>query len=597
MKHIFYIVSVLALFFVPSISRASAMVDDDGYGQEQQRRATYYYLAAQKQKENGNISAMVDLLQHCLNIDPRHAAATYDMASVLFPMRRDSVAVAELKKAVEFDPNNPWYLETLATAYLQLRQPDNAIPILEQMAKLQSKRTDIQAELFQLYKQQGRTDDAIGALDRLQTLQGNSTRIAAQKFALYMDKNDTIQAFNALYKLCHEYPYDVSSMLLLANQYLEINKTDSAKILHQKVMRIDPHNSMLQTIGLQYLLAVGDTATFRLRCDSIVFDKRVDESLRVNILSQMISDAARDSLEMPHCDSIFNLILAEEKPPITFLQLYIAYRTYVYHDENEKILPIMQRILDIEPSNIEYIQTMMQYHIQQNDAEAIKKLCQQSLIYHPSEITFHYFLGMACAQLKQSNEAIQALTTAIRQTNEESNPLIVGDIYCLLGDLQHEAGHEKEAFLAYDSCLVYSPDNAACLNNYAYFLSLKNLQPEQLERAEEMSYRAIKAAPNNKTYLDTYAWVLFMCNDYTTARSYMDKVVDPAASDSVLLADDNISAVVIEHAGDICWHTNDVEQALRLWQLAAKKEKPSATLRKKIKKRTYIANTHHSNEK
>lgn len=574
---------------IPGTIRASVIADGDDYVHEQQRRATYYYLAAQKEKEKSNYSAMIDLLQHCLSIDPHHASATYDMAIVHFNMRRDSAAVAELQKAVDYDPNNPWYLESLATAYLHLRQQDNAIPILEQMAKLQSKRTEIPAQLFQLYKQAGRTDEAISALDRIQTLQGNSTRIAAQKFALYLDKQDTIQAFNTLHELCRDYPYDATSLLLLANQYMEMNQTDSALLIHQKVERIDPHNQFLKTSRLQYLLATGDTVSFRTRCDSIVFDKQVDESLRVSIMSDITREAVADSTRRPHCDSIFNRILAEEKPLVSYLQLYIAYRTYAYQDNNEKILPIMKRILDIEPSNIEFIQTMMQYHIQQNDAKEIKRLCQQSLIYHPSEITFHYFLGMSCAQMKQTSEAIQALTTAIRQKTEESSSLIVGDIYCLLGDLYHETGHEKEAFLAYDSCLVYSPDNAACLNNYAYFLSLKDSPAEQLEHAEEMSYRAIKAAPNNKTYLDTYAWVLFKCGDYTAARSYMDKVVNPTETDSTLLADEDISAVVIEHAGDIYWHTNDVQQALRLWQLAAKKEKPNAVLRKKIKKRTYIA--------
>lgn len=554
---------------------------------EQQRRATYYYLAAQQQKEKNNISATIDLLQHCLSIDPQHAAATYDLATILFPMRRDSSALAALQCAVEYDPKNPWYLETLATAYLQTRRQDEAIPILEQMAKLQSKRTDIPAELFQLYKQKGRTDDAINALDRLQTLQGNSTRIAAQKFSLYLDKKDTVQALGTLHQLCREYPYDATSMMLLAQEYLELNHADSAQMMFQKVERIDPYNRHLQTSRLQYLLAIGDTATFHSQCDSIVLDKHADESLQVNILSEMLRESVDDSTHIEHIDSIFDQLLADKNPRVAYLELYIAYRTYAHHDNNEKIVPIMQRILDIEPSNIEYIQTMMQYYLQKNDAEAIKKLCQQSLIYHPSELTFHYFLGMALAQLHQSNEAIKALTTAIRQKSEESNPLMVGDIFGLLGDMLHETGHEKEAFQAYDSCLVYTPDNAGCLNNYAYFLSLKD---KQLERAEEMSYRAIKAMPNSKTYLDTYAWVLFMLNDYETARSYMDKVVDPSQPDSTLLSDEEISSVVIEHAGDIYWHVEQPEQALRLWQLAAKKSKPSATLRKKIRKKKYFAN-------
>lgn len=602
MKPIRTIIYILVLLLSHNICVAATTVPDSNEKEqrsseneqqrcaekEQQRRATYYYLAAQTQKDKGNYSAMVDLLQHCLRIAPNHAAANYDLAYIRFQMQRDSSALANLQRAVEYDPNNPWYLESLATAYLHMRKPDNAIPILEHMAKLQSKRTDIPAELFQLYKQTGRTDDAINALDRIQTLQGNNARIAAQKFALYIDKNDTIKAFQTLHELCKEYPYDATSLMLLAQNYLDMIHTDSAQMIFQKVERLDPQNRHLQTARLQYLLATKDTTAFRAQCDSIVLSTNIDPSLQQNILGEMISEAVADSTRRPHCDSIFNILIStREKPAIPHLELFIAYRTYVYHDDNEKIVPILRRILEIDPSNIEFIQAMMQYHLQKNDAVAIKELCQQSLIYHPSELTFHYFLGMACAQLKLNNEATKALTTAIRQTNEESNPLMVGDIYGLLGDMLHEQGKEKEAFQAYDSCLVYTPDNAGCLNNYAYFLSLKD---KQLERAEEMSYRAVKAEPKNKTYIDTYAWVLFMCKDYTTARSYMDKVVDPSLPDSTLLADEELTNVLIEHAGDIYWHLDDKEQALRLWQLAAKKSKPSAILRKKIKKKKYIAN-------
>ena len=47
------------------------------------------------------------------------------------------------------------------------------------------------------------------------------------------------------------------------------------------------------------------------------------------------------------------------------------------------------------------------------------------------------------------------------------------------------------------------------LNNYAYYLSEKGVD---LHKAEAMSYKTIKAEPNNGTYLDTYAWILLWKN-------------------------------------------------------------------------------------
>ena len=43
---------------------------------------------------------------------------------------------------------------------------------------------------------------------------------------------------------------------------------------------------------------------------------------------------------------------------------------------------------------------------------------------------------------------------------------------------------------------------------------------KDLDKAEEMSYKTVKAEPNNSTYLDTYAWILFVKGNYAEARLF-----------------------------------------------------------------------------
>lgn len=554
---------------------------------EAQRRLTYYYLAAQRQKSLENYSAMAELLQHCLEISPDNPASNFDMAMVYFSIGQDSIGLKKLQTAVDNDPQNPWFLESLASVYMSMHKMDDAIPALEKMTRLQSKRTDVLGQLFQLYKSAGRTQDAINALDRIQTLQGNTARIASQKYALYLDLGDTVTACEQLKALCREYPYDATSLLLLGDQYMALNQPDSALATYAKVERIDPQNILLQTSRLQYHLLTGDTVRFRQMRDSVALDDRADLALRVNALGSIAREGLQDSILRENTEDIFNKVLSPEKPPVHFLQLYLTYKAYTDKGGDEALIPIMERILQVDPANMQTLQDMLRFYAMKNDFIRVGDLCQNALIYHPGNLTFHYFLGLSLAQQEKKTEAAEALTIATRQTDEEATPELLGDIYALLGDVEHELGHEQKAFDAYDSCLVYTPDNVMCLNNYAYFLSLKG---EQLEKAEKMSYRSIKAEPTNKTYLDTYAWILFVQEDYTTARLYMDRVVNPEQPDSVLLADDNASSVVLEHAGDIYAQCGQMEQALRLWQLAKQKntEIKNALLNKKIKKRKYI---------
>ena len=171
---------------------------------------------------------------------------------------------------------------------------------------------------------------------------------------------------------------------------------------------------------------------------------------------------------------------------------------------------------------------------------------------------------------------------------EDTKAEIISDVYTQKGDCYYEMGKHEEAFLQYDSALVYNKDNVLCLNNYAYFLSLLN---KDLGKAEEMSYKTVKAEPTNNTYLDTYAWILFEKGKYAEARIYIDQALQNGGDKS---------SVVVEHCGDIYWMTGEQEKALEYWKQAEKlateptenesekrDEKELALLKKKITNKKY----------
>lgn len=98
-----------------------------------------------------------------------------------------------------------------------------------------------------------------------------------------------------------------------------------------------------------------------------------------------------------------------------------------------------------------------------------------------------------------------------------------------------------------------------------------------------MSYRTIKAEPSNATYLDTYAWILFLQERYTEAKLYIDQALQ---NDTDSLQ----SSVIIDHAGDIYAMNGQMQQALEYWtkalKLADKNDK--AFIERKIKQKKYI---------
>jgi tetratricopeptide (TPR) repeat protein len=169
----------------------------------------------------------------------------------------------------------------------------------------------------------------------------------------------------------------------------------------------------------------------------------------------------------------------------------------------------------------------------------------------------------------------------LRQIKPDTDHGIVADMYSIMGDLYYSNGLKDSAFIAYDSCLVYNPENVGCLNNYAYYLSLEK---KDLDKAEEMSHRTIVAEPGNKTYIDTYAWILFIKGKYAEAKLYMDRVLVGDIEN-----DEEVSGGVLEHAGDIYAQCGDMEGALKYWKMAQEKGGDvSQLLKKKIQLKKYI---------
>jgi Tfp pilus assembly protein PilF len=116
-----------------------------------------------------------------------------------------------------------------------------------------------------------------------------------------------------------------------------------------------------------------------------------------------------------------------------------------------------------------------------------------------------------------------------------------------------------------------------CLNNYAYFLSLGG---DQLDKARQMSERVLKIEPDNATYLDTYAWILFMMKDYEQARAYMEQALKQ-------VKDSGDDASLYEHAGDIYIQLGRKQEAQSAWRKALKLGSNSKLLKKKIKTSKY----------
>ena len=180
---------------------------------------------------------------------------------------------------------------------------------------------------------------------------------------------------------------------------------------------------------------------------------------------------------------------------------------------------------------------------------------------------------------KKYEEALSLFERGRGYIAGDTNTELVSSYYCSYGDALHQMGRNQEAYAMYDSALVYNNGNEMCLNNYAYFLSLDGVQ---LDKAERMSAYTVEMRPEESTFLDTYAWVLFLKGDYEKAREYIDKALDNIGN-----REDQDNSSLYDHAGDIYWHLNQTDEAVDYWRQALKMEPDSQLIRKKVTNRKY----------
>lgn len=555
-------------------------------GVKAQANFDYYYLEAEKCRLAEDYSSALDLYRHCLDINPEAPEALYNIGLLYLYMRSDSIGTSYIRQACERDTNNPYYLETLAALYLNKRDAESAIPVLEKMASLQSRRSDILSQLASLYSTVGDNDKAIGALNRIELLEGVSPQVTVEKFRLYKEKGQLDSAFVQLQALCEESPHDMNLRVIVGNQYMQAGDTVKALEIYDEVRRQEPSNTGLQLAMLDYYRDSGQDERYNMVRDSLLFCPDSPTQLRTIMLQSYISDVQRDSTYAPRLVAAFDTLLARPQQDAQVLIMKAAYQVYSKQPQ-EALCQTMRQVLEVEPGNETALRELLQYYAEQNDEKGVEDISRRGLNYHPEEIAYAYYLGMALAEQKKLTDAADVLQQGLRVRTEFVSERLVSNVFGVLGDIYYQQGKETEAFAAYDSALVYMEDNIMCLNNYAYYLSLKG---EQLDRAEEMSYRTIRQEPENITYLDTYAWILFMRGDYAHARTYMDKVVDPKLTDEELLSNERLLGNLIEHAGDVYAKCGEQETALRLWKLAKQKDDNTCTplLRKKIKRKKYF---------
>ncbi len=571
-----YIYCIIILLVCVENSMAGNGSDTNGTVQSsltpaEKRKFDYFFLEAVRQKQAGKYSEAFAGFSHALSIDSVSPVALYEISNYYLYLNQPYLAIESLKKAVRYNDRFEYKI-ALANLTRELGLYEESVGLYEELSASYPEKAELNFYLSEIYEQLGEIDKAINALDLLENNLGMNENLSLQKYRLYTMTDRSEAAFNELDKLSEKYPLDAKYPIIIGDLYLEQNNPEKALVYYKRAYAIDPKSPYYVVSMANYYEYTGDDEAAGKEIDTALRNPELDVEIKLSILTRYIQGLNRSKKDIEPTNALFETLISQHPQEKELNLMYGNLLLFQNKVEDAKFQ--FQVVTEASPENIVAWKQLLNIALKENKPDDCIAICNKALEQFPEDPEFYFYKGIAFSIKEDYNQALESYLQGIAFVPQE-NPALLSDFYGQIGDTYHQLKKKEEAYEAYEKALSFNDKNIGVLNNYAYFLSLDK---KELAKAERMSSQTVKMQPDNSTYLDTYAWIFFVRENYTLAKFYIE---------SAMAKDGDKSAEIVDHYGDILFMTGDKENAVIQWKKALELGKDTEILRKKINDQQY----------
>lgn len=498
------------------------------------------------------------------------AASRYELARIYAGAGRLQDAQGLAEEAYKLDPSNKWYGELLGSLYEQTGNFKDLMTLLEEMLKKNPNNTDALEKMASVWMSEGRPAKAIDCLDKIEAISGISEELSLHKQRIYAGMKKNREAANELVKLSEAFPDEDRYKVMLAEFYGETGDYKQAIKIYDQLLAKDPEDVYTAISMADMYQKMGDRDKVYSTLKKAFASTRLGAEPKLQVfLTLYTPEQIYDTEKEQALDLVTVLVQAHPSDPkLLAIKGDLLYKK----GENAGAYVALKQSLTADSSRYFVWEQMLFVLSSLNDSAGLESYSSRCRQLFPFQPVPYLFEGMMKA--RQGNHPAAAKLFADGKALVSGNSALSEQFAMFLGDTYHQMNEIAKSDSAYEEALRYNPDNTYVLNNYAYYLSVRN---EQLAKAEKMSAKAIAAEPNNATFLDTYAWVLYKLGRYEESLYWMQKT---------LAADESPSATLYEHAGDILFKLNRVDEAVDMWQKAINLDPSQEKIKQKIERRT-----------
>ena len=536
------------------------------------REAEYYFTEGEKYFILEDYAKAIALFHKSIELDPDNATAYYKLSETELKNNETDKALKDGLRALELEKGNKYFYLLVIDIYTRKGDLESGSRVYEQMIETVPGTDSYLMELAALYLYQKKYKEALDVYEKMEQKFGFSDRISFQKFRIYTQIGNDKEALKELQNLVNNFPENEIYLITLAEFLKDHDKEEEAMALLTDFVEKNKANGQANILLGDLHRKKGDHTL------ASMYLKRAFENpdLDLNAKSQIILDY-KNQLPNSTLEQLIS-VLCE-----TLIQTHSeeanAYALYGdYLRETGKIEPSKDQYLkslQFDPSNFSVWQNVLLIETQLNQFDSVVVHSESALELFPNQTILYYLSGYSLLRKKEYQEAAERLEYGKRMSTSDLK--IVSDFNSLLGEAYNGLKAYEKSDKAYEAVLDHNPNDYNVLNNYSYYLSLRN---EYLEKAERMSQRLINDNPDNPTYLDTHAWVLFKREKYKEAKKTMEKAISLGRA----------SAIYFDHYGDILYKLGDVENAVLQWQKAKGLNSASELIDKKIADRKLYEN-------
>lgn len=490
--------------------------------------------------------------EKCIKLDKNIPLPFYEAAIINAANGDYVVALEQVKKAIKIEPRNRWYLLLYGNILFSNQEFLNAAAQYKKLIKIDPANEELYFKLSEIYIYANDLNKAIKVYNDLEKYKGIDKMISMQKHKLYRELNNIKGAINELNLILDVFPNDIEVMEILSELYLLNDQKEKAFEEFKKIAFIDPNNGRIHLTLADYYRENGENKKSynELKLAFKSTELKIDTKVRI-LFSYYQLLAVNEEIR----DQAYELAEILIKTHPEDLKARAVFADVLYFDNQyEEAKKQYLIILESDKSKNQLWSQVLFIQAEQNDFDGMLKISKEALEYFPSEPLFYYFNGASNKWLENYETAIISLETGVEFVVANKDLLV--EFYLSLGDIYHTINQYELSDNYYEKGLELDSNNVIILNNYAYYLSLRG---EKLSRAKEMSFRSNTLKPDNSTYQDTYAWVLYKLKEYRLAKEWLLKA---------LLNGGDKSPVIIEHYGDVLYRLGEMKESLNQWKKA-----------------------------